>query len=136
MQTKELIKWMPELSVGVTELDEQHKKLITLLNKLYSSIKAGSSSKILENILEELTNYTKYHFENEEKYFTRFNYKDTKEHIKEHKKFINKIKSLLEKKDSSLVSLELLKFLTNWVSNHIVKEDKKYTSCFNNNGLY
>lgn len=70
----ELIKWTENLSVGVKELDNEHKKLIDLLNQLYTGMKNREENKVIKSILDDLVNYTLSHFAHEEKYFKQYNY--------------------------------------------------------------
>jgi hemerythrin len=132
-----LIKWDTSLSVNVEEIDNQHKKLLEILNKLYENIKNKNSDNILKETLEELTKFTNYHFKTEEKYFDEFNYKLKDQHKKEHKKFIKKIKDFKEEYgDNTTLDLEIVSFLISWIKDHMGITDQKFTKCFNENGLF
>ncbi len=132
-----LIKWEDSYSVGVKFIDEQHKKLFSILNELYTKMKKGDDKLILSNIFGDLEKYVEIHFSAEEKYFDEFNYIDKEMHIAQHKIYIDKIKTFQknykEKKD--FLSFEILDFLEDWILNHVTGIDKKYTKCFNDNGL-
>ena len=67
------LDWDDSLSVNVTEIDDQHKKLIGTLNDLYDAMDDGKGNDVLGKILKELTDYTVYHFQTEENYFKKFN---------------------------------------------------------------
>ena len=69
-----LIPWTEELSVGIPAIDEQHQKLITLINELHRAIESGKGHEKLERIVDELLVYTREHFGYEEGIFTRVNY--------------------------------------------------------------
>lgn len=131
------IKWDDSLSVNVKEIDEQHKKLVDLINKLTDAMSAGKAKQILGNILNELASYTVIHFKTEEKYFDKFKYPFTISHKKEHNDFIKKINDFKRDFESgkALLSVEIMKFLKDWLIKHIKGSDKKYSEFFNKHGL-
>src|SRR5690606_24962940 len=116
----------------VKEIDKQHERLIDLINKLHAAMKEGKSKAILEEILEEMTSYAKYHFCTEEHYFCKFNYQEKEAHIAEHKAFTEKVESF--KKDfeagNKNLTIEVFRFLNDWLDKHIRHSDKKYSPCF------
>ena len=127
----ELITWDDSLTTGISIIDAQHKVLINKLNKLNSSIKALNNSE-LNILLDELLEYTFYHFETEEDYFEEYNYENKEAHVKEHDGFRKYLKKLLKvdiKNDTNLQN-ELLNFLKNWVEHHIKDVDMKYVEFF------
>ena len=134
---KKLFYWRDKFSVGVEEIDNQHKKLIDLINELYNAYITKRHADILSDVLDELINYTVYHFDTEEKYFEKFNYSFTDDHIAEHNSFKKKALELKKKfgKHTGVLSSETLLFLQNWISTHILKSDQKYVSCFKEAGL-
>jgi hemerythrin len=70
----ELIKWKDVFSVKVSEVDNQHKKLIGLINQLYDAMRVGKGREVLGSVLTELVNYTIYHFSTEERLFREYGY--------------------------------------------------------------
>ena len=72
----ELISWKDSLNVGIVEIDEQHKKLVGLINKLFEAMANGKSSEIMKSVLGELSNYVNTHFATEEKLMKQFGYED------------------------------------------------------------
>lgn len=132
-----LIKWNNSLSVNVGEIDKQHQKLVQLINQMHSAMREGKGEEIIGDIINKLIKYTLNHFKTEEKYFDKFNYPDSDAHKHEHQDFVkrvNEFKSGYEKGRLGL-SIRILNFLSNWLRNHINGSDKKYTECFNKNGL-
>lgn len=130
-------EWKDEYSVGVFEIDNQHKKLIALINKLFVSMKQGKANDVLGSIIIELLLYAQTHFRTEEKYFDTFKYKKSAEHKRVHQSFIEEIKKFKANFDSGKItlSLEVFSFLKQWLDEHILGEDKKYVDCFKQNGL-
>jgi hemerythrin len=132
-----LIQWNDSLSVHVAEIDQQHKKLIDMINELNDAMRGGKGKDILGKIINNLINYTATHFKTEEKYFAQFGYPDTDNHQKEHAAFVQKVtgfKDGFEEKRLSL-TIEVMNFLSDWLKNHIMGTDKKYSPFFNEKGL-
>ncbi len=132
-----LFEWSDDLSVNVRILDQQHKRLIAMINELHVAMRERSSNNVIEKILNDLKNYTIFHFKMEEKYFVEYDYPGSLSHKKEHEGFINKVTEFQEKYNNNKIglSLEIMDFLKDWLQNHILDTDKKYTSFFNAKGL-
>lgn len=128
-------KWTPIYSVNVKELDAQHQKIFALINDL-SELRNGDVNKKLDEIIKGLDEYAIYHFGTEESYFKKFAYPGAGEHIGAHEKYVEKIDELKNEKDQSKLTLNLLKFLSDWWVNHIQTVDQKYSDFFNEHGLY
>ena len=119
-----------EYKIGVEHIDEQHKKLFELADKAYMLLKDDFSidkyDKIV-HILEELKDYTIFHFKSEEEYMESINYKRLFSQKIEHEKFIKVLEDVNyneidENQDESLV--KILNFLNDWLVEHILKTDK------------
>jgi len=120
--------WKENYSVKIEIIDEQHKKLFSLLNNLVSSMNGGIGNALVKDILIDLKNYSEFHFKEEEGMLRKYDYENLTEHIKEHQYYINKIIELtqLSVKSSSLVSLKTADFLRDWLIQHILGTDKEY----------
>lgn len=119
-----------EYKIGVELIDNQHKKLFELADKAYMLLKdeftIDKYDKIVE-ILQELKDYTIFHFKSEEEYMASINYKRMFTQKVEHDAFIKKLeaidlKNVDENQDESL--MEVLNFLNDWLTEHILKNDK------------
>jgi len=132
-----LINWTDNLSVGVKVSDDQHKKLIDLINKLNDAMRVGRSKEVISEIIAGLANYTVTHFATEEKYFDQFGYPGAASHKREHNDFVKKVSDFKEgfDKGNLMLSIDITKFLRDWLVKHIQGTDKKYTSFFNEHGL-
>ncbi|MBI4848457.1 MAG: bacteriohemerythrin, partial [Nitrospirae bacterium] len=86
-----LVTWEETMSVNVKEIDDQHKKLISLINELHEGIQSGEEKNILGDVLEELINYTRYHFSAEERRMKQFSYIGYLEHKIEHDDLTDKV---------------------------------------------
>jgi hemerythrin-like metal-binding protein len=135
----EFMTWTPELTVGVAVLDDDHKKLIGIINQLHFGIMAGDERKILEAVLHELVDYTIFHFSREEEMLLKAGYPATPAHTIEHQKFIRQISNLEKRIKSGPVAtldLELMEFLRDWLFHHIMVSDKKFGPQLNEYGLF
>ncbi len=132
-----LIEWTEKFSVGFEDIDKQHKKLIELINKMFEKFLSNQAEEIVKEILDELIEYTQYHFDLEEKYFYLYKYPKAEEHTKIHQNFVAKVlevkKDLLKNKDD--VKYEIYNFLKEWLSDHILGADMEYSKFFKANKL-
>ena len=119
-----------EYKIGVEQIDEQHKKLFELADKAYMLLTDKFSldkyDKIV-GIVEELKEYTIFHFKSEEEYMESINYKRLFTQKIEHEKFIKTLDTidlihLDRNQDESLV--KMLNFLNEWLTEHILRNDK------------
>jgi len=134
---KILITWNDTYSVGYLEIDNQHKNLVNLINNLYDSFWKGEADDIIKDIIIELIKYTDYHFKTEEKYFEKYNYSDSAEHIEQHKAFVIQVTNFFEeyKKGSDTLTYDVTNFLKDWLLNHIKCSDKKFGTEFLNKNI-
>lgn len=125
---EELIKWHEHFSVGSSVIDGQHKMLIKNINQLYTAFKKKDMD-ALGNILVELKQYIIFHFGTEERMFKEKNYPYAEEHIIEHQLFIDKIDDFEKKYKARKITLgfEMMSFLRQWLTSHILENDKKYS---------
>jgi hemerythrin-like metal-binding protein len=88
------VQWSDHLSVGVDVIDDQHKKLVSIINRLYDAMKNRKGSEILGDVLSELVDYTKYHFTAEEALMKDNAYPDYQSHKSSHSKLVEKVMDL------------------------------------------
>lgn len=121
-----LITWSNLLSTGISEQDNQHKRLIALINQLNEAVLDGKGSDILGEVLSQLIDYTAYHFDYEENLMSMHEFENTAEHKREHVHFAETVTDFKRKFDSgeAVVSVEIINFLRDWLTRHIMKTDK------------
>ncbi len=132
-----LVTWNEDLSVNVAQIDLQHKELINMINDLHEAMKQRRAKDVLRKIIDGLINYTAKHFKLEEDYFAQFDYPETAHHKREHAAFVQKVTEFsvdFENGKKSL-TIEVMKFLGDWMQKHIKGTDQKYTQFFNAKGL-
>ncbi|MFC1746358.1 bacteriohemerythrin [Candidatus Riflebacteria bacterium] len=133
-----MFEWDETQSVCVKIFDDQHKRLFTIMNNLYEAMLAGKGREVEEKTLRELYDYSNYHFNDEENKMVQLAYPEYEGHKALHELFITKVKELQQdfEKNQLKVTMETLKFLKTWWFKHIQTADKKYSTHFNQKGLF
>jgi len=132
-----LIAWTDEYSVNIREIDNQHRGLFALLNKLFDAKGSNQEREILAGILSELVEYTETHFATEERHMKLYDYPDLASHIKEHEAFIQKVADFQQRFEDGKAGLDIsiLNFLLSWLKNHIQGSDKAFGPFLNEKGV-
>ena len=123
------IQWKNTYNIGISVIDEQHEKLIEILNELYDAYHMGTSKDLISSSLQKLIDYTNYHFDAEEEMLRENNYPGLDEQITEHTIFKQKITGFLNevRKVNLLLSIKTIDYLKDWTINHILGTDKEYS---------
>ena len=107
------LTWSPQLSVGVVELDNDHKKLVELVNRMHDALSEGKARTAVGPLLDDLIRYTRSHFEHEERFFARTEYPQTTAHKAEHDKLTHAVLDLQKRFHAgatSMLTLETMSF--------------------------
>lgn len=131
------IQWKDEYSVGLDEIDEQHRYFISLLNDLYKAIGSNKGSEELARLFGKLSEYADLHFATEEKYFDEFGYDGAEEHKAEHQKMRDEIQRIKKQESDNNIDFygDIVYFLQGWLEDHLEKMDQKYEECFASHGV-
>ena len=127
-----LMTWTSAMSVGVPELDEDHRVLIRIINQLADSRENGDHVAILRQCLYSLLRYAEFHFAREEKVMAACDFPGFTHHKEEHRAFTAHMKDLAEALDADeppvaeIVNQDLLYYLKDWLNHHILIEDMSY----------
>ena len=126
------IRWSEKYSVNVKKIDEQHKKLVSLINEMYDAMRAGKGKDILGAMIAKIVDYTVYHFNTEELLLQHYDYPEYNEHKELHDNLSKKARDLKETFDqgNKPTTIDVMLLLTNWLNAHILVEDKKYATYF------
>jgi len=125
-------EWKERYMLQIEEIDKQHKRLFEIGARVYDLTLMDSAYDRYDEIMtviQELLDYTQYHFKYEEEMLEKHNYQRLPVHIKEHNYFVAKIKSLLARdidEDQMSTLQEIVNFLSEWISTHITFEDRQY----------
>jgi len=124
----ELIKWSRNYSLGVEEIDSQHKHLVEVINKFISAKNEDKTLEVFKEILSEVVDYTKYHFETEENHMALHKYPALQEHKAQHKILVKQIVHILEELKFGKIEVgdELFMILKNWLIRHVLDHDLNY----------
>jgi hemerythrin len=124
-----LMEWDDKLSVRIAAMDEQHQKLVALLNELFDAMMAGQGRDRLGHVTGALVDYTKTHFSQEEELMAQHGYPDLAAHRAAHEALTKKVLEAQQRYRagaSAALSIDMLNFLKSWLVNHIQGTDKKY----------
>ena len=132
-----LMEWSSDLSVGIRLIDEQHQVLLGLINELNAAMRARKSDAVLLSVVQRLKEYTVKHFGQEEEYFDRYGYPETTQHKTAHAKLVQQVLDFEAglKSGKAKVTMEIMRFLKDWLINHIQGTDKRYSSFLNAKGI-
>lgn len=132
-----LMEWQDEFSVGVPSIDAQHQKLIGLINDLHEAMLAQKVAAELKPILAGLINYTVTHFGYEEELFEKLGYEEAAVHREIHEALKAKVLEIQHKLEAgeSVMGTEVMNFLKEWLTGHILGVDKKYAPFMQTHGV-
>lgn len=132
-----LFVWKDAYSVNIKEIDDQHKKLIDMINELNDAMAQGKAKEMLGAILDKLVAYTASHFAVEERLMQTHGYDDYPAHKEKHEKMTAKVLDLQRqfKSGQAAMTIEVMNFLKNWLDKHIVGTDMKYSAFLNSKGV-
>lgn len=133
-----LFDWNDEYSVGVYQMDNDHKKLFSIVNKLHEAMKDGIAEAAVAGIIKELLDYTRFHFEEEEKLMEGINYPGLSAQKSAHKMLISKIEEFKQEAANGMaifVASKLVNTAVDWLKNHILVLDKRYQEEMTSKGI-
>ncbi|MDH3454329.1 MAG: bacteriohemerythrin [Desulfuromonadales bacterium] len=121
-----LFVWDDDYKTGIAEIDQDHKKLVNLINDLYEAMQDGSGGALLLPIFSALKHYTETHFAKEERYMIEHDAPGQAKHFQEHKMMVTKLADLesRHRHGEAAISLQTLTFLRDWLKNHICIVDQ------------
>jgi len=126
-----LIEWNPTYSIGMKEIDDQHKVLVDIINQLWDEVVNGEKGVRVLASIAELEQYTVTHFQAEENFMRSNAYSDFNAHKQRHDAFVARIRQeRLAVESGKSVSLDLINFLKDWLLKHILVEDRAYATEF------
>lgn len=124
-----IFPWNHNFETGIPEIDQQHKILVDLLNKLVTKLTFPDKDMKRKEIFDELKNYTVLHFKFEEEIWkSKLDEETYRTHKSTHDNFIEEVLQFEKKHiDSSLQEIlyNVISFLTHWLAYHIIESDKK-----------
>jgi hemerythrin-like metal-binding protein len=132
-----LLKWTKKYSVGVKAMDDQHITLVEILNELHAAMLKGKAQSVAGPLFKKLTDFALKHFTDEEALLEAASYpkltKQREAHCVESRK-LGEFVACYEKGDQTMYP-QLLRFLDNWLRDHMLGDDKEYTAWMNEHGV-
>lgn len=122
----EAVAWIPEFEIGVRSIDEQHMRLVDMLNALGGAISSGQGKDSIMGIVEDMKQYAVYHFQTEEQAMQSTEYPKLSQHKQEHDSFIEQVLDAADALESGgkITPQEVWGFLRKWLAEHILESDK------------
>lgn len=136
-----ILKWDEKYETGVAQFDQEHQQLIQRLNDLYDDIfeceTIEQEQKLTADILKDLLEYVEEHFSGEEELMRLHQYPELEAHQRAHRQFSVEVEKLLQKHQGGELALSfpVFTFLKDWISNHVLVVDKRYSAFFNDKKL-
>jgi diguanylate cyclase (GGDEF)-like protein/hemerythrin-like metal-binding protein/PAS domain S-box-containing protein len=129
MKVIDIFPWDDHFNVGISKIDQQHQRLVELLNLLAREVVCDTKSSRLNEIFNELLDYTIYHFQTEESIWAEYFSTDSMltQHKEVHQTFIDSVMELKaeqNERSSSEIAQETLGFLVRWLASHILETDR------------
>jgi hemerythrin-like metal-binding protein len=133
-----ILKWNEAYSVNVAVIDAQHKKLMELINQLYEAMKVGQGQSAVPQTLDELVKYTSQHFAAEERLMEIHGYPGLLRHRGQHLELLRQVEARRRELESGNghLAVDLMMFLNDWLSRHVLEEDKQYAPFLNEKGVH
>ena len=123
-----LIEWNSNLSIGVDSIDSQHQSLVAIIRRLQEAMLDNQLKKALGELFREMNEYTRYHFEYEERLMGQYDYPDSELHRGQHARLIARLQELECKHAAGTLNAgaPVMQFLRTWLMEHIAGHDKKF----------
>ena len=125
-----LTEWNDSLVLGVDRIDDDHEKLVGMLNDCYCAFMLNNHDRELAAIIKELRGYTHYHFEHERKLMIDRGYPESASHFEAHEQFTCTIQEFADRfhAGESFIAHDVLTFLSGWLVAHIQKSDREFVA--------
>lgn len=134
-----IIIWKHHLSVGVADVDEDHKKLIKMINRLFGATLSSQPGAVLQGVLDELTDYVVRHFAREEDYMLRLEFSGYQAHKEDHHRLIESVgvfKEPIMSGEGGNIKEAIEHVLRDWLLTHIQVYDKQMGQFLNEQGIH
>lgn len=131
------VEWTAELKLEIDDIDDQHLRLVDMVNAMHRAIREHQGSTVGRQILNELLDYTHVHFESEEALMRDLAYPGYEHHLLEHRQLVEELRVLIRRVDDrgGSIGFELMHFLRMWLARHIASSDRQYAEYFREQGM-
>ena len=124
----DLFQWKAEYDIGLPDIDTQHKKMVDMLNQLYTAKKTDQVHQVVEETLDRLLQYTRVHFADEEAAMDEADYPYLSKQRREHLDMTDEVMKMRHRfmQGDEPATFELLNFMSDWLKSHICGSDRKF----------
>lgn len=131
------VEWHDSYSVGIEAIDNDHKKLLNLINQLQTAAHYRTDAQYEREAFDALVDYTKTHFKREEELMETHGYPTYAEHKREHEAMIARVDELMRRYDDKPQDAieEAVQFLKKWLVGHINGTDQGYSQFLRDRGV-
>jgi hemerythrin len=123
------IQYTPALATGIKEIDDQHKRFISLCAAIVESAEKSESKEIEKEKIDALDKYAYVHFHTEHAFMAQYKYPDAEGHKKLHAHFMEELKAIRSRaihgETGKEFAGEIKEKIAHWFILHIQKNDKK-----------
>lgn len=132
----DLLQWNDAYATGHAEIDREHQYLFRLVNDFNRAVNEDKDQLVIRGLLDELRDYTQYHFQQEEELMRTYDYPEYARHKKAHDKFIQQIDDVANQLEvGGDMAAFLLSFLTKWLGGHILGADQHLSAFLEDCGV-
>jgi hemerythrin len=122
--------WDERYIVGIEDIDEQHKRIVQLIDDLYSAMSEGKGADSLKHALQAIDYLSQLHFRTEMRYMVGCKYPGSAHHVHQHEQFVTDMDGFLRKvteqtyEENMLMTVRVAAYLYHWLTMHIQTEDQ------------
>lgn len=120
------MEWSADFSVGIEEIDRQHKELLRLFAVIKNAIASDQGWSTIHYGLVEVKRFAHFHFQFEEALMRLYGFDGYAEHTAAHEKMLHTLESTAHESLQESTKEEILKFLRDWLVDHIHGADRSY----------
>lgn len=129
-----LLKWDHNYSVNIETIDTHHRKIIEILNTMHDAILQKTEHEIMDLVLKDLIDYVEHNFLEEEELLRLAGYPDLNKHLESHRLLADNVWDLqMRYEEGENLTYDVMNFLTSWITEHIMLEDKQYETYLQKN---
>ena len=131
------MEWIAEFSVGISGMDEQHRRFFSIIGGLRKGSSYKNEQKALADSFRDLLSYANTHFADEEQLMREHDYPELSRHELEHREFIESVTKFKDDFEAGAAPKPLIlgSFMYNWLKDHIARSDKHYGRYLNSRGI-
>jgi len=136
-EKQQFVEWKDEYSVGIKVIDDEHRRLLNLINQFQTAVFYQTGSEFEDEAFDALIDYTRTHFAREEQLMSGHGYPDFEAHQAEHKKMIALVEDRMaehREQGHHEALVEMVDFLRDWLINHINGTDQAYSGFLHDKG--